>query len=249
MPATDLLEKSIAAHGGSERWQSLQAINASLSSGGLAFTSHLQPFALRNLKLSLLPHSREATLHGYGRPGWCGKWTPGHVRMLDENGSLVAERHDPRASFAKFRKNFQWDKLDMLYFAGYALWNYLSFPFILKSPGVGIEEAVNAGVAHLHRLDAHFDETIPTHSPVQSFYLDESGILKRHDYTADVIGSWAKAANLCLASEQVEGMRFYTRRRVYPTMGHRLVLPLPTLVWIEIDDIRLDWADGNARPA
>ena len=66
--------------------------------------------------------------------------------------------------------------------------------------------------------------------------LDAAGLLRRHDYTADVIGGWATAANRCLASEVVDDLRFYTRRLVTPRFGDHLVLPGPTLVWIELDD-------------
>jgi hypothetical protein len=233
MPANELLEELIDAHGGRARWRSLESISASLSSGGLAFASHFQPFALRNLKLSLMPHLRKLTLHGYCRPGWSGIWTPAHVQILTENGSLFAERREPRTYFGRFRKKFQWDRLDMLYFAGYALWNYLGFPFILELPGVKLVEAADKKIASSRLLLANFEDDFPTHSKAQTFHIDESGMLTRHDYTADVIGSWAKAANFCLASEQVDGLRFYTRRRVYPTLGGGVVLPFPTLVWIE----------------
>ena len=66
-----------------------------------------------------------------------------------------------------------------------------------------------------------------------------AGLLLRHDYTADVIGGWATAANRCLASAVVDGLRFYTRRLVTPRFGDHVVLPGPTLVWIELDDIRV----------
>ena len=72
-----------------------------------------------------------------------------------------------------------------------------------------------------------------------SYQLDPARLLARHDYTADVIGQWANAANLCLASEVVDGLRFYTRRRVFPRFGTQNVLPFPTLVWIVIDDLRV----------
>ena len=86
---------------------------------------------------------------------------------------------------------------------------------------------------------ASFDRDVPTHSATQTFHVDEARRLIRHDYTADVIGRWAAVANYCLASEQVAGLRFYTRRKVYPRMGRRLVMPLPRLVWIEIDNIEV----------
>ncbi len=74
--------------------------------------------------------------------------------------------------------------------------------------------------------------------------LDAAGLLLRHDYTADVIGGWATAANRRLASEVVDGLRFYTRRLVTPRFGDHPVLPGPTLVWIELDDIRVRWRGG-----
>ncbi len=237
MKPTDLLNEVIEAHGGHARWRDVDTIEASFSSGGLAFSLHLQPLALRGLRVSLRPHARHLVLHGYCHEGWSGVWTPAHVRILDERGTLIAERRDPRASFARFDMQFRWDKLDLLYFAGYALWNYLSFPFVLQEPGVTLIES--AGDTASDQLRVRFDPDLPTHSADQTFHVDGARLLKRHDYTADVIGHWAKAANFCLASEQVECLRFYTRRRVYPRIGARTVLPMPTLVWIEIDAIRL----------
>ena len=239
MKSVDLIEEVIEAHGGRRRWQSLDTIEASFSSGGLAFSLHLQPLALRGLRVFLKPHARHLVLRGYCRKDWSGVWTPTHVRILDGNGSLVAERHNPRAFFSRIGRQFRWDKLDLLYFAGYALWNYLSFPFILEEPGVTVIESESVEGEASGRLVARFDDDVPTHSKFQTFHVDKSGLLNRHDYTADVIGRWAKAANFCLATEWVDGLRFYTRRRVYPRVGVQTVLPFPTLIWIEIDDIRL----------
>ena len=51
-------------------------------------------------------------------------------------------------------------------FAGYALWNYLSFPFFLDEPGVVVTET---GAREALSLDAVFDPSFPTHSATQSF--------------------------------------------------------------------------------
>jgi hypothetical protein len=243
--ATELFEEVIAAHGGRDRWQSVEVIEASFSSGGLAFAAHLQPFALKGLRVSLMPHSRHLALNGYCRSDWCGIWTPTHVQIIDGDDSVVAERCDPRTSFSRVSRQFRWDKFDLLYFAGYALWNYLSFPFILEAPGVRLATPGDTKVTSERRLTAEFDERVPTHSRLQTFHLDEAGLLFRHDYTADVIGRWATAANFCIASEQVDGLRFYTRRRVLPRFGEHRVSPVPTLVWIEIGDIRLVRTGGE----
>lgn len=231
MAQPSLLEKAITAHGGRQRWQSLNVIEAAFSSSGLAFTAHMQPFALRNLHIAVSPHAQHVVLHDFCHPGWRGIWTPNHVELRDENNRLIAEREEPRKQFSHIIKTIRWDKLDILYFGGYALWNYLSFPFILESPGIQLTELGNA-------IEATFPEDFPTHSRLQSFHISDAGLLTRHDYTADVIGGWATAANYCLSNTQADGLRLYTRRRVYPRFGN-FELSFPTLVWIEIDEIRL----------
>lgn len=235
MKSNPLFEKVLEAHGGRQRWQSLDRIEADFSSGGLAFSLHLQPWALQGLKISVHPHARRVVLQDFVHPGWSGEWTPEQVQILDGSGKVVAQRQHPRDAFSRIDKQVRWNKLDILYFAGYALWNYLSFPFIPEAPGVSLSETES----NTRKLRARFDSSVPTHSEVQSFHVDASGLLTRHDYTADVIGKWANAANFCLASEVVDGLRFYTRRRVLPRLGMQTVLPFPTLVWIEIDAIRL----------
>jgi len=161
------------------------------------------PFALVNLKASVRPHARETTLGDFPRPGWRGTWTPDCVQIRDPEGGLRDERRDPRRHFRGLVNQVYWDKLDILYFAGYALWNYLSFPFLLEEPGVVVTE--NDASSASPRLDAVFDASFPTHSARQSFWLDPSRRLVRHDYTADVIGTWATAAHFCEGGVEVRG--------------------------------------------
>lgn len=238
MQTCALYEDTLEAHGGRSRWQAVECIEASLSSGGFAFASKFQGSALHGLKIEVYPHARRVVLNNFCQPGWRGIWTADLVQIRDDNDTLFGERRKPRAQFQRMVKQIRWDKLDILYFAGYALWNYLSFPFLLDLPGVTVTDPQDHAQG-LRRLEARFDPAVPTHSAIQSFHVNASCQLVRHDYIADVIGTWAKAANCCLASEQIAGLRFYTRRKVYPLMGRHMVLPLPTLVWIELDDLRV----------
>ncbi len=241
----ELLEETIQAHGGRERWQAVERLKFALSSGGFAFLSRSQPSALKYLKVSLRPRERETVLGDFPSPDWRGVWTPNHLEIRSPEGRLAAERRDPRNHFDGLVNRVYWDKLDILYFAGYALWNYLSFPFILEEPGARLTEGADPST----RLDAVFDAPFPTHSAKQSFWLDPSRRLVRHDYAADVIGIWATAANFCLDSVIVNGLRFYTRRKAYPRLGPRqTIVRFPTLVWIEIDDIEVGWRSGPAEP-
>jgi hypothetical protein len=76
---------------------------------------------------------------------------------------------------------------------------------------------------------------LDTHSAHQTFYVDSSGLIRRHDYTAEVVGGWARAAHHLSEHRQVDGLAFPTRRRVRPIGVRNRALPGPTLVWIELD--------------
>ncbi len=136
----ELLDETIEAHGGRERWRAAHTIEFALSSGGFAFLSRSQPNALRNLKVALRPHERRTLIRDFPRPGWQGAWTPDRVEIRDPGGGLAGARLEPRRHFRGLLNKVHWDKLDILYFAGYALWNYLTFPFLLEAPGVLVAE-------------------------------------------------------------------------------------------------------------
>ena len=233
------LQAVIDAHGGTARWQAVERIEVRLSSGGLAFASKFQAAALKGLTATVWPHAPRVELGGFGQPGGRGVWTPDAVQLLNAAGTVVAQRSQPRVALFTWPKRLGWDRLDILYFAGYALWNYLSFPHLLALPGVRVTGVEPGRPEGAQMLRATFGPQVPTHSALQTFHVDAAGLLLRHDYTADVIGGWATAANRCLASAVVDGLRFYTRRLVTPRFGDHLVLPGPTLVWIELDDIRV----------
>jgi hypothetical protein len=66
----DIVEQTIAAHGGLDLWESASEVSVQVSLGGLAFAS--------------------------------------------------------------LRHKLWWDRLDILYFAAYAIWTYVSTPFLLR---------------------------------------------------------------------------------------------------------------------
>jgi hypothetical protein len=69
--------------------------------------------------------------------------------------------------------------------------------------------------------------------------FDEDRYLRRLDYTAEVIGAWAHAAHLCEDYKDFNGLRISTRRRIRPLFFGSNPLPAPTLVALEIHDIKL----------
>ena len=135
----------------------------------------------------------------------------GDVSLENPSGSVIAHRRNARSFFPYGRRLFWWDSLDQAYFAGYALWNYLLFPALLLREDIRWEETGP------NRLLARFPENIPTHSPAQEFLFDpDSGLLSQHNYTAEVMGGWAKAANVVVGHGAWNGIPYPSHRRVTP---------------------------------
>lgn len=60
------------------------------------------------------------TIVPFGRPDCRGHFTPTRVWIEDRECRVVEERADPRASFAGHVFETPWDRLQLLYFTGYA---------------------------------------------------------------------------------------------------------------------------------
>jgi hypothetical protein len=88
------------------------------------------------------------------------------------------------------------------------------------------------------RIAAVFPPDIPTHSRRQVFYFDGQGLLTRLDYTAEVVGGWARAAHLCEDYRGFDGLKAATKRRVWPILFGAKPMPFPNLVALDIDEIR-----------
>ena len=67
------------------------------------------------------------------------------------------------------------------------------------------------------RLTVRFPSSVQTHSPEQIFYIDERGLIRRHDYTAEPLANWAKAAHYCMDHETFDGL--VVRRAAGSTRG------------------------------
>ena len=99
------------------------------------------------------------------------------------------------------------------------------------------------------RLKVIFPPTILTHSTDQTFYFDTSGLLRRHDYTAEVFGSWAHAAHYSWGHREFDGLIIPTQRQVFPIKKDGKPLRLFTLVRIEISQVKLTYSDERETAA
>jgi hypothetical protein len=234
-----LAEQAISAHGGMGAWEQAEEVAVQLSSGGFAFASKLQGHAVRGVDVRVATTGQRVVFEPYP--------SAGHRGVLDEDGSVrvetgpgaVAEaRENPRAAFSDLRHRLWWDRLDILYFGTYAIWTYISAPFVFVREGYELAELEpwEERGERWRRLSVTFPRGVQTHCREQVFYIDEAGLIRRHDYTAEPFGDWAKAAHYCFDYRDFDGLLLPTRRLVYPRRSDNRPRSRPRLVWIEISD-------------
>jgi len=240
-PTGGLLREVMDAHGGFAVWDRAKAVRTVMSTGGVLFLMRTTRDAFHQTEVVVDLHSPRTEIRDFPRGGQTSFFTPRRVWIEDRDGRVLAERYDPRASFADLRKQLHWDHLDSVYFAGYAVWNYITAPYLLCRRDLNIEE----GASCVDRgrtwrgLTATFPETVPTHNAKQVFYFDQRARLRRHDYHGEVIGPYGVAAHYCDDHLKFGKAVFPTRRRVVPRIGGDRTLPFPTLVWIRVHEAAL----------
>lgn len=234
-----LLDEIVAAHGGLDAWRSARRVDLHARSGGLLLKTRVPRARFADVRLEVAIGEQRAVALDYPAPGRRGVFDAGGVRIESADGMVLEAREDPRSQFSGrsgIRRNFRWDALDLVYFAGYAWWNYVNHPLLLSRDDVAVREGRPLAVATgtWHRLDVRFPAAVHTHSPEQSFFYDGELRLRRHDYVAEVVGGWAHAAHLCDEHRFFDGLLFPTRRRVHPLGPRERPLPGPILVALDL---------------
>jgi hypothetical protein len=238
----------IAAHGGRSRWDRVGHVDVEFSAGGYAFASRqLDPALLRGVVGRFDAHIPAARVDAFGPRRVRGEFANGGVRLRGRDGEVLIDRPQARNRFGDVMRQVRWDEGDLFYFASYAMWNYLCFPFLLGTNALR-RARVRPWRAAGWRLDAEFAAEFPTHSRRQAFYFDSSLRLIRHAYSADVIGPYARAIHHCANYVCTDGIWLARRRLVLPRLWGASSLPLPTLVRIEIANIKYG-AGEVAAPA
>jgi hypothetical protein len=236
----DTLREVILAHGGADLWRGLDAVEAVISANGFLFTAKRRP-PLERVRMRASTQEPHFTFFDYPHPGQTAELVgTREVRITDAGGKIVAQRFDPRAAFHGLRRQFRWDDLDFIYFAGYATWNYLATPFVFLRDGFAFRvlDPMADDPPGATRMHVTFPDDIPAHSREQVFHFDAGHLLRRIDYTAEVVGGWAHAAHLCEEYRTFAGIRAPTRRRVLPLLFGDHPLPGPRLVAIETHELR-----------
>ena len=187
----DLLKLAIDAHGGLRRWEQTERFRAAASITGAIWTLKGQPGLLDGVVLAgetrdqRLGHRRSPPT----RPEYT-HWEP-YRQTIETTGGVLVAGADPAAAFAgTTRSRAIGETVQTAYFAGEANWNYFVAPFIFARADFTTEEIApwpeNGQV--WRTLLVTYPDTIVAHHRQQTYYFDDAGLLRRLDYSVNVLG-------------------------------------------------------------
>jgi hypothetical protein len=234
-----LLNDIIEAHGGRNRWNQFNKIEAQIVSGGKLFELKGLPQDASPRQMIVWLHEQRASVHPFGGPDQRSSFSPGRVAIETLDGKVITERNGNPSELHEHLKAPKWDPLDRAYFNGYALWMYLTTPFFMLLPGMEVKEidSLQEGGETWKGLSVTSPSNIATHSAVQNFYFGEDNLIRRHDYHLDV-GNFYVAQYISDLKE-VQGILVASKRRAYKRDVDGQPLPDELMVKIDLSNFHL----------
>ena len=241
MSTNELLSWVIDAHGGIDRWNRHEKVEATIVADGGFFRLKGFPQDPTPRRMTVWLHEKRASVLPFGAPDQRTMFTPERIAIEKLDGTTIAERPVPKDSFSGHQMHTPWDALHRAYFNGEALWTYLTTPFLLTMEGVRVEETEpwREGAETWRVLRAYFPGSIDTHSGIQDFFFGEDLMLRRHDYTVNIAGGFA-AAQLTSDYVVANGIHLPTTRRAYTRGSDRQPILEMLMVSIDISEVQFE---------
>src|SRR5258705_3834109 len=236
----DLLNAVLKAHGGLDNWREFSQVQATIVTGGELWAVKGQPQDPLPRRMTVALDHEWASLTPFGADDQKTAFSPERIAIEKLDGRVVSERLNPRESFDGHEFATRWDPLQRAYFNGYALWTYLTTPFLLALEGVSVREIapVEESGETWVGVQAQFPPEIESHSTLQEFYFGEDYLLRRHDYRVDVAGAFP-AVQYVSGMVEAQGIKFPSKRRAYRADGQGNSIPDQLMVAIDLSDISL----------
>jgi hypothetical protein len=236
---TELLDQALKAHGGLDRWNKVKAIKVAASiTGAIWFVKGKGDF-LKNVVLTVETRKERVTVEFPGQ-NKRATFQPNRIAIETADGALIEALDNPEESFAGQQRETPWNDFHVIYFVGEALWTYLNTPFLYTHEGFATEEISSIQVENetWRRLKVTFPDTVKSHTREQISCFGPDGLLRRHDYTVDILGG-ATGLNYALDYRDVDGILVPSKRRVYAYEGDYQLVKEPLLVKIDMGEIQL----------
>lgn len=258
-----LLSEVVEAHGGAARWARAQTVSSHVQVRGLLPTWKFpgRPLEDYHYHQQVDIHGLRNVMHGFPSPELTCIFSHDEV-LVEAHGKAIERRTQARRGFqglGAFRRIRWWDVIDSAYFVGYAMSNYMSHPYRMTQPGFHVRRGEDRrGDNEIwRRLEVEYPQGFDSHCHRETFYIDDRGLIRRHDYVPDVFTEARllarllpiplKAAHFTCRHREVDGLIFPTFRRVMLALpGHR---PIPglTMICAQLSDISVSFAADNAE--
>jgi hypothetical protein len=212
----DLLELAVDGHGGARRWEQISRFRAAAYITGAIWSLKGKPGLPGDVVLEGETRDQRLTMAPFPQSGSYATWEPCRQTIETAEGVVTAERRDPAASFAGLTRESPWDDFQVAYFAGYGNWNYFAAPFILARSDFIAEETEpwHEDGQVWRSLLVTYPDAIAAHCKQQTYYFDGTGLLRRLDYSVDILGG-GPAVHYPSEYREFDGIMVPTRRRVY----------------------------------
>jgi hypothetical protein len=235
----ELLNLAVTAHGGLERWHQVKAIKVAASITGAIWYVKGKGDVLKDVVMTIETKKERLTMDFPGQ-NKRSLFEPRRVVLETSEGTLIEARDDPEKSFEGQQLETPWDDIHVAYFSGEALWTYLNTPFLYTHDGFITEEISSIEVEGeiWRRLKVTFPDDVKSHTREQISCFGPDGLLRRHDYTVDILGG-ATGLNYASDYRDVDGIIVPTKRRVYAYEGDYQLVKEPLLVAIDMGEIAL----------
>ena len=233
----ELLAKIIDAHGGMERWNGHEKVDATIVSGGGLFPLKGVPQDSNPRRMTVWLHEERSSV-----ALWCSR--SAHDVHLRQDRHREAQWH---AGYRALRPQglICWPSDEhTVGSAASCLFQRrgsMDLPHHALSSRDGPranrgDELWREGAETWRVLRAYFPGSIETHCLVQDFFFGEDLLLRRHDYSVNIAGGF-RAAQLTSDYAEANGIRLPTKRRAYTRGPDRRPILEMLMVSIDISDV------------
>ena len=222
--------RALQAYGGEAAWKGAQTVQATVTVGGLLFQQkgiNIPPHARFTVDVQR-PHTVIDPVDESGDVGILDGFS---VTIKSSGGRVLEQRDDARGHLQNASLTTRWDRLNLVYFLGYAFWGYLTLPYQLMRNDIVWTELGDG------ELEADYGSNLPVHSRVQRFWFDtKTGLLRRNDYAPVAAAVGVNVANVVFEHGTSTGVPYASKRRVKLTpVQYGWVLPAPDFITIDVE--------------
>ena len=184
-----LLDNALKACGGLERWNRFDRFEAHVSIGGSYLASKVDATNLKEIVVSGNTRFQAAEVVGMLDRSGRGLCRANWVGIENHSGLIAAQQSVTPEDFAGLGSRAHWTELDVVYYCGISIWNFINCPFLLAESGFKIGEIapLDADGEVWRRLHVTFPDRIATEACEQILYFDFRNRHRRTDYLCSAL--------------------------------------------------------------